>query len=48
MEKAHLFLAIEEGCSAGGVRLLAVSNDAEEGCNAGVGSTAFCQMPMVR
>ena len=38
----------EGGYSAGGVRLLAVSNDAEEGCNAGVGSTVFCQMPMVR
>jgi hypothetical protein len=25
------------------VRMLSVSGDGEEGCNAGVGSTAFCQ-----
>jgi hypothetical protein len=28
----------EEGCNAGGVRLLSVSGDGEESCNAGVGS----------
>jgi len=32
-----------EGYNAGGVRLLSVSGDGEESCNAGVGSTAFCQ-----
>jgi len=33
----------EEVSNAGGVRLLSVSGDGEESCNAGVGSTAFCQ-----
>jgi hypothetical protein len=32
----------EEGCNAGGVRLLSVSGDGEEGRNTGVGSNAFC------
>jgi len=32
-----------EGCNAGGVRLLFVSGDGGGSCNAGVGSTAFCQ-----